>query len=66
MKAENINNILRKHKGQWVAIKGGKSIAMAKTHREIYKKLAMMKANGAYVLYAPTANDKKIPFLFEG
>ena len=64
MKTKKIQTLLKKHVGKWIAVKDGKVVACARRHRDIYTILAKKGIDGAYVVYSPTAKEKKYRFLF--
>lgn len=59
-----VETVKRKYVGKWIAVRGSDVLVVSDSHDEILRELREERADGAYVFYSPTENEKEYGFLF--
>jgi hypothetical protein len=59
-----LETVKRKYVGRWIALKGEDVLVVSDSHDEILRQLREKAADGVYVFYSPTENEKEYGFLF--
>lgn len=58
-----IEELKKKHEGEWIAISKGKVIAASKDYHELHKMLKKGKEKTVSVVHSPGKKEKKYGFL---
>jgi hypothetical protein len=56
--------VKRKYVGRWIGLKGDDVLVVSESHDEILRELREKGADGVYVFYSPTEDEKEYGFLF--
>jgi hypothetical protein len=59
-----LETVKRKYVGRWIGLKGQDVLVVSDSHDEILRQLREKRADGVYVFYSPTENEKEYGFLF--
>jgi hypothetical protein len=59
-----LEKVKRKYAGRWIGLKGEDVLVVSDSHDEILKQLRKKGADGVYVFYSRTENEKECRFLF--
>jgi len=59
-----LETVKRKHVGKWIGLKDNDVLVVSDSHDEILRQLREKAADGVYVFYSPTENEKEYGFLF--
>jgi hypothetical protein len=59
-----LETVKRKYVGRWIGLKGSDVLVVSDSHDEILRQLREKGADGVYVFYSPTENEKQYGFLF--